>query len=150
MYWPIGAPRIYAASNSNAPKDCLVESDDDAESRETTEGSGSLVDGQSTSTATTGDDNIDFQAGLLTPTTPITPGIKPVELETQHQLSARSLREIGGSAGYSSAWNREPILCLRVSRTGHLVASITETSLTIWQTKVSLAEGRTLAVIDRE
>lgn len=143
MYWPIGAPRIYAASNSNAPNDRLVESDDDAESREPTDNSGSLVDGQSISTGTTGEDNTDLQAGILTPTTPVTPGIKPVELENQQQLSARSLREFGSNTGYRPGWNKESILCLRVSRTGHLVASITETSLTIWQTKVSLLVGST-------
>jgi hypothetical protein len=138
MYWPIGAPRIYAASSSKASKDRVLESDDDAESRETTEGSGSLLNAPS----------IDSEGGLegdgerrlseaTTPLTPVTPGIKPVEYDIQRRPSTRFIGQDGAfpALGPIQA-DKEPLLALRISRTGHLFAVITSTTLTIWQTKV--------------
>jgi hypothetical protein len=131
MYWPIGAPRIYAASNSKAAKERVYEFDDDAESRETTEGSGSLVDAPNAASEERADDEL--QMPVPVPLTPVTPGIKPVEHDSEHNLSARLP---GQDAFYSRSADTEPLLALRISRTGHLFAVITATSLTIWQTKV--------------
>jgi hypothetical protein len=130
MYWPIGAPRIYAASNSRSLGDRILEPDDDAESRETTDGSGSLVDTPSIATAGRAGDE---DEGVSTPLTPMTPGIKPVEHE--HRFVAGLT---GNETILSGAAEKEPLLALRISRTGHLFAVITSTSLTIWQTKVCM------------
>jgi RAB6A-GEF complex partner protein 1 len=111
----------------------VLEFDDDAESRETTEGSGSLVDAPSIGSEGRSEDDQETTSGLSTPVTPVIPGIKPVEHDSQHQLSARLL---GHDAALSGAAERQPLLALRISRTGHLFAVITSTSLTIWQTKV--------------
>ncbi|KAL3427792.1 RIC1 domain-containing protein [Phlyctema vagabunda] len=133
MYWPIGAPRIYAASNSKAPKHHVLETDDDAESRETTEGSGELLEAPSIKSGGSEEDN-DSISGLATPLTPRTPGIKPVEQnDTQRPLSARFLEDSTYFPGLVQ--EKEPLLALRISRQGHLFAVITSTSLTIWQTK---------------
>lgn len=132
MYWPIGAPRIYAASTSKAPRGRTFELDDDAESRETTEGSGSLLEAPSTG----GDiDNgeISVVSTPVTPLTPVTPGIKPVEHDTQRRMS---IRFNGPDNTFSASADNEPLLSLKMSRSGHLFAVITSTSLTIWQTKV--------------
>ncbi|KAH8783941.1 RIC1-domain-containing protein [Hyaloscypha finlandica] len=133
MYWPIGAPRIYAASNSRSSRDRVLDSDDDAESREVIDGGGSLVDVPSIGTAGREEDEHDGASGsctLLTPMIPMTPGIKPVEHDS---------RFITGSTGnetiLAGSAEKEPLLALRISRTGHLFAVITSTSLTIWQTK---------------
>ncbi|KAE9376941.1 RIC1-domain-containing protein [Stipitochalara longipes BDJ] len=133
MYWPVGAPRIYAASNSRSSRGRILESDDDAESRDTTDGSGSLVDAQSVGLAGRAEDEHEGLSELptpLTPMTPMTPGIKPVEHDN---------RFFAGSTGnetiLSGSADTEPLLALRISRTGHLFAVITSTSLTIWQTK---------------
>lgn len=131
MYWPIGAPRVYAASNRKPPRERLLESDDDAESRETTDGSGSLVDAPSNGSEL-GDEN-ETPSGMSTPVTPMTPGIHPLEHDTQRYLSSRS---IGQDSTISGPTGKEPLLSLKISRTGHLFAVITSTSLTIWQTKV--------------
>jgi RAB6A-GEF complex partner protein 1 len=138
MYWPIGAPRIYAASSSKASKDRVLESDDDAESRETTEGSGSLLNAPSIdSGGGSEDDGERHLSGATTPITPVTPGIKPVEHEHQRRLSARFIGQDGSGPGFGQVQaDKEPLLALRISRTGHLFAVITSTSLTIWQTKV--------------
>jgi RAB6A-GEF complex partner protein 1 len=138
MYWPIGAPRIYAANNSRSSRDHVLESDDDAESRETIDGSDSLVDAPTIGTAGRAEDEHDVASGsctLLTPMIPMNPGIKPVEHDS---------RFITGSTGnetiLAGSAEKEPLLALRISRTGHLFAVITSTSLTIWQTKVCRAE----------
>jgi hypothetical protein len=131
MYWPIGAPRIYAASNSRSQRDRIFESDDDAESRETTEGSGSLVEAPSFTTEERTEYEHDATSGVSTPVTPITPGIKPVEHDIRF-----STRLTGNETLVSGSAEKEPLLALRISRTGHLFAVITSTSLTIWQTKV--------------
>ena len=133
MYWPIGAPRIYAASSSSLSRNHVLELDDDAESRETTEGSGSLVDAPSIGPEDSNEDDQETASGLSTPVTPITPGIKPVEHDTQRQLSTRLLEQETATA---AAADRQPLLALRISRAGHLFAVITSISLTVWQTKV--------------
>ena len=136
MYWPLGAPRIYAASSSSkARRERVVEFEDDAESRETTEGSGSLVEAPSVKSDGNGDGEPEAHSGVATPATPITPGIRPVEHDAPPRLSARLLdNNLAGLPG--EQLEKEPLLALRLSRTGHLFAVITSTSLTIWQTKV--------------
>lgn len=138
MYWPISAPRVYAASSSGTPNERVFRFNEDVESREeTTEGSGSLVNAPSASSDAIQEED-DPRSGLLTPLTPMTPGIKPVDHDTQRRLSARNLSNLEEELedGVGSAQN-ENILGLRISRTGHLFAVITATSMTIWQTKVN-------------
>lgn len=131
MYWPIGAPRIYAASNSNAKaRSYEFEEEQDAESREAAEGSGSFLENRSVDG--TGDLEKEQLPVPHTPRTPITPGISPVEghdLESSHTTQ-------GHGNGFFRSVERDPLLALKISRTGHLFAVITSTSLTIWQTKV--------------
>ena len=150
MYWPIGAPRIYAASSSRAPRVRVLEPEDDAESRETTEGSGSLLNAPSVESEGRTDDDLEVPSGASTPVTPITPGIKPVEQhDTQRRLSARLLEDASSSSGFGSiSVDKEPLLALRTSRTGHLFAVITSTSLTIWQTKVRLGGALNIFITD--
>ena len=139
MYWPIGAPRIYAASSSKPRKDNVVQLEDDAESRETTEGSGSFVNAPSSNSDAVQEEE-DPLSGFLTPSgpsTPITPGIMPVERDAQRRLSARALGSLEDKLeDVLSQAEKEHILALKLSRTGHLFAVITSMSLTIWQTKV--------------
>ncbi|CAK7210735.1 WD40 repeat protein [Sporothrix curviconia] len=81
-----------------------------------------------------------------TPLTPTTPAIKPVE----HGFYAND----DGPAGYSYPVRHvsplvlpttEPVLALRMSRQNHLFATITATSMTIWQAKPTVI----LAVVVR-
>jgi hypothetical protein len=143
MYWPIGAPRIYAASSSRTPKARVIQFDDDAESRETTEGSGSLINAPSSTEEDREEDTDGYEAesGLRTPMTPMTPGVpKQVEEDAaQRPLSARALGRLDEKLeDIITKAEGEPILALRISRSGHLFAVITATSLTVWQTKASL------------
>lgn len=135
MYWPIGAPRIYAASSSAASEDRIIQTDDDVESREATEDSGSSINAPNDESEEKVDDNQELPPGLTTPITPITPGIKPVEHDTYLHSSNRS-SDGDASCFPSIRPENDPLLALRISRSGHLFAVITSSSLTIWQTKV--------------
>jgi hypothetical protein len=138
MYWPIGLPRIYAASSSRASDERVVETDDDALSIEIPENSSLLRVPSSVIEAGHGEaeDAQDAHPELLSPT-PITPGIKPLE----HEFDENTFKDPDHSTGNYferpiPQIHKEPILALRLSRTGFIFATITATSLTIWQTKV--------------
>jgi hypothetical protein len=76
-------------------------------------------------------------SGFLTPLTPITPGIKPVENDGQRRLSTRGLGSIKDKLeDFITQHEDENIISLKISRSGHIFAVITSTTLTIWQTKV--------------
>lgn len=139
MYWPIGAPRIYAACNGNASKDRIHQFDDEAEAQHTGDADSYINASYSTPNAGEDEDGL-LATGHLTPTTPHTPAIQPVEHHTQQRLSVQ--REISRHTSENDTAIRraekQPILSLRMSRTGQLFAVITETSMTIWQTKVDM------------
>jgi hypothetical protein len=137
MYWPIGAPRIYAATNSKASRK-VFQDDEDAESSEVTESSGFLQNVQNANLDAVRDDQ-----NLLTepqvPSTPITPSVTPVDQDAHKRFSTRNVS--GLSDGCDDAIKqaeKEHILAVRTSRTGHLFAVVTATSLTIWQTKARI------------
>jgi hypothetical protein len=65
--------------------------------------------------------------------TPATPAVKPVE--------RYDFFPDGGAAKDQTAEDRrvpvkDPVLALRIARTGQMLAVITATSITLWQTKV--------------
>jgi RAB6A-GEF complex partner protein 1 len=135
MYWPVGAPRIYAASNSSTSKGRIYHLNDDVESHEATRSS-SYINASNAASDSAQDDE-ELLSGHLTPTTPRTPAIQPVEHDAQRRLLARSLDHLeDGHHDTIREAERQPILGLKMSRTGHLFAVITATSMTIWQTKV--------------
>lgn len=139
MYWPIGAPRIYAACNSgNASKAQIYHSDDDAESRETTE-SGSFMNASSATSDAAQDDDGFVTAGQTL--SPQAPGVQSVEHDAQRRLSLRGESGSVSNGRQDDAIReaeRQPLLALKMSRSGNLFAVITATSMTIWQTKVSI------------
>jgi len=153
MYWPIGTPRIYATTTDSTANNLhLVISHDGlpGESRNT---SGNAPD--DTASLSTLETTIepDREAGRepgpelesdpetnhrdatvpITPglPTPATPGINSIEYENSGPYSTGSDRCFVPTG--------EPIVALKVSRTGHLFAAVTASTLTIWQTKVRVA-----------
>jgi hypothetical protein len=135
MYWPIGAPRIYAASNGRPSKERVLHFDDGAESPEAADGSGVLPDLPSSGLDVIHDGDGEA-SGLLAPTS-ISPRISPVEHDARQRLSTNVVEhredELEDAVGQAEKGH---ILSLKISRSGHLFAVITTTSLTIWQTKV--------------
>lgn len=135
MYWPIGAPRVYAACNNKASRDRQHQFDDDAESSHATEDA-SYINAPSANLEVPQDEEGMLSAGHLTPSTPRTPAIQPVEHHAQPENSTRSSSSLMASNAAVKEAQKQPILGLRMSRQGHLFAVITATSMTIWQTKV--------------
>ncbi|KAI0388809.1 RIC1-domain-containing protein [Xylariaceae sp. FL0594] len=161
MYWPIGTPRIYATTTSSNPNNLnpVVSHDglfgrdprspsanvpDDAASLSTLE---TAVDGDreggrepTTPALESGTHTSPRDAAApATPglPTPITPGIGSIE----H-------RDLGPSSPGSDPYHiptGEPIVALKTSRTGHLFAAVTASTLTIWQTKPTVV----LAIVVR-
>jgi hypothetical protein len=85
-----------------------------------------------------------------TPHTPLTPAIKSVEQdengddgEGQSSAAGEGIGlGLGLGLGISELPRKEPILALRIARSGLLFATITATNITVWQTKVHFPESR--------
>ena len=135
MYWPLGTPRIYAAGNGFAhvsrqvaPTDRLPLPDEAIE-----EGHGrpallspTLAAGHESSGAPP------TPITPVTPATPLTPAVKSVE----HDYHDEALPLHSPGPVPAGIPPREPILALKVARSGHLFVAVTSTTMTIWQTKV--------------
>ncbi|KAK4192642.1 RIC1-domain-containing protein [Podospora australis] len=141
MYWPVGTPRIYA-TNTTARQPELVSVSHDGISlptpglsagveQKTDPSSQLLSPGPSTFHDGSGASPTLAPVSPMTPVTPMTPGIKSVEYDYPDD------RTPGHSPGPSTSGIplHEPIVALRVARSGHIFATITPTSMTIWQTK---------------
>lgn len=136
MYWPVGTPRVYATSSSQTATFNLVVSHDGlqpppAPSEDTTD----KADKASLLTSDSASSYDIVPPTPITPITPQTPGINSVEHELLDSASDASTSN-GAAPVPASIPLKEPILALRVARTGHLFAVITATSMTIWQAKV--------------
>lgn len=129
MYWPVGTPRIYATSSNRASGSNLYVSHDGLPTPNPDAGADAPP---SPSRSPTKDDD---EAQLATPMTPATPAIEPVE-HAEH-VDEESKTSTSRAPEANSVPLKDPILALRVSRTGQMFAVITATSITLWQTKVS-------------
>ncbi|KAK4449412.1 RIC1-domain-containing protein [Podospora aff. communis PSN243] len=151
MYWPIGTPRIYAASSDRPPDlrhsvshDGLPPPNHPGHSGLTGEnapGNSSLL----SPTSPTVHDALGPPPTSITPATPatpLTPGIKSVEYSEQYE---GVLEHSSSGPGLSVLPPREPILALQAARSGHIFATITATSVNLWQTKPTVL----LAVVIR-
>lgn len=120
MYWPIGTPRIYATSSNRASGSRLYVSYDGVSSPD--EAEPEPVQEENGADATT------------PPATPATPAIQSVEFGDGPSEPASQDEE-------QTIPLKDPVLALRVSRSGNLFAVITATSITLWQTKVRCSEA---------
>ncbi|EJP63051.1 DUF1339 domain protein [Beauveria bassiana ARSEF 2860] len=123
MYWPIGTPRIFATSSNRASGSRLFVSYDGV--------SGPDEPAEPEPVQENG-------ADVTPPWTPATPAIKSVELGDEPPEPATQDEQ-------QTIPLRDPVLALRVSRSGNMFAVITATSITLWQTKPTVV----LAVVVR-
>ncbi|KAI0136289.1 RIC1-domain-containing protein [Xylariales sp. AK1849] len=150
MYWPVGIPRIYATTTQAPTRPKVVLSQDGIESTNRTAGdSGSILSLDSIASKPT-DSSSEPAQDLPTPITPgpftpRTPGINSVEQDYYHDATAQSSQEQLPGSRQVPIPSGEPIVALKVSRTGHMFAVITATTMTIWQTKPTVV----LAVVVR-
>lgn len=162
MYWPIGTPRIYAAitnsrasARSNPTSNVFVSHDgasirsntDDGDGDEDSVDATSRLLGKPDATTSRAHErperiapptlDVPITPGLKTPATPAVNAVDHDRFDDAEEESQQGLSGLGITTGdTASVPSGEPILDLAVSRTGHLFAVITSTTLTIWQTKV--------------
>ncbi|KAI1503219.1 RIC1-domain-containing protein [Biscogniauxia marginata] len=145
MYWPIGTPRVYATTTTQAPaKPALVLSHDGlapgaaADSVSLSSLESTAPRDPETREPTSSDLSLPITPGLKTP---LTPAINSVEHDVYHDGNGQgSQQPLAGSERVSIPAG-EPIVALKVSRTGHLFAVITASSMTIWQTKPTVIQA---------
>ena len=126
MYWPIGTPRIFATKTAQAPPPTAIQTSHDGVEPEPR---GALS----------------RSSTLENPSTLVTPGIRSVEDEGDEFVQQPANPHNIPSLVPSSVPSQEPLLAFRIARSGHLYATITATSITIWQTKPTVI----LAVVVR-
>ncbi|OHE90979.1 hypothetical protein CORC01_13723 [Colletotrichum orchidophilum] len=138
MYWPIGTPRIFATSSRSGPAFNLVVSHDGLpnpfDNRPTDKASGTPP--LNAQPQPSPHDAIE----LATPMTPVTPAIQSVDNQDHDPETSRPSPRLNVNIPL-----KDPVLALRISRPGHLFATITSTSMTIWQAKPTVI----LAVVVR-
>ncbi|KAL2019248.1 hypothetical protein VTK56DRAFT_9975 [Thermocarpiscus australiensis] len=144
MYWPLGTPRIYATSSTRQPGSRHSVSQDGlhttARRPEQRPDKDSLLVPDSVAIQNASG-STPAPPTPVTPITPRTPGIKSVEYGYPDDGSPE--QSLGPST--PNVPLHEPIVALRVARSGHLFAVITATSMTVWQTKPTVV----LAVVVR-
>lgn len=128
MYWPVGTPKSYATSN-NIPSTSIYLSHDDSPDplAATNPGAANLASPRS-------HDYDREEPSPNTPITPVTPAVRSVE---DDELDSAA-RPAGPDNGIPDPATRlkEPILALKISRTGHIFVVATATTIAVWQTKV--------------
>lgn len=124
-YWPISAPSVYAASKQKPPEECLVISDDGA--RHLGSSSGQDVDREGflheKSRISSTEDAADYtfkHEQRQTGEEEVAPTTEEVKLPDERT----SEEDISGE-----------IIGIRVTRSGNMFATITRSTLTIWQIK---------------
>src|SRR5690242_12978879 len=139
MYWPVGTPRIYVTATTAATAraepaastahDGLDEPSHDASTPIDRERNTSI-----SSTTTTQEANVPEPPTPITPglRTPFTPGIKSVEHDGYIGYGADGSQQDLAAYGHGLAHPSEPLLALKVSRSGTLFAVITATSIAVW------------------
>ncbi|KAI1121586.1 DUF1339 domain protein [Nemania abortiva] len=139
MYWPIGTPRIYATTTARPPSrnNSLVVSHDGLPTG--TFADAASQSGSESTIAKGGELNLDDPATYpLTPgppLTPATPFIRSIEHDVSRSGTSKAGIQYLGTSDPAIVPTGEPIVSLKVSRTGHLFAVVTASTLTIWQTK---------------
>ncbi|ETS87709.1 hypothetical protein PFICI_01537 [Pestalotiopsis fici W106-1] len=148
MYWPVATPRIYATTSQASSRPKVVLSHDGTEPSNSAAGdNASLLSQDSALYKPAEDSSSEATPALLTPTTPglfspRTPGVNAVDHEFPLHANAQSSQE---NLERPTLPSGEPIISLKVSRNGHMFATVTASSMTVWQTKPTVA----LAVVVR-
>ncbi|KAI1733555.1 DUF1339 domain protein [Xylaria scruposa] len=142
MYWPIGTPRIYATTTAHQPSrspDPVISHDGLSTGPAAGADTASLSSFGSTPARERerelNPDDLDAAPLTPAPRTPATPYIRSVEHDTAKFGSAKIGINYFGASDPAVVPTHEPVVALKVSRTGHLFAVVTASTLTIWQTK---------------
>jgi hypothetical protein len=129
MYWPIGAPRVYAASKHELNTAISTDGADVEPGKQDAVAStnGTATRGRDGEQERESDEEIDGKAQ----TEPDCDESDEQVLQNNGLLRRGSDSDPGGE-----------IVGLKLSRNGHMFATITQSTLTIWQTKVCISPFR--------
>jgi len=132
MYWLYGSPSTFAAANRQVPPRSTITSNDDAPTPVHELRSNPISNGESSITET----ETEEQVGDIN-------GKGAIEEEDNEKLNERerSASYISRLYNGTTAALEEEIVGLCVSRTGHVFVTITASTVTIWQTKPTVAVG---------
>ena len=131
MYWPTGTPKTYALSTS-IPSTSIYHFDDNSPVPLVA----SIRESSTIHVSDTGPGSQRLPADDAEPKTPMTPAVLSVEHDKPDGTSPRSPPHLHDGVGDPATRMKEPILALKVSRTGHMFVVATATTITVWQTKV--------------
>jgi hypothetical protein len=136
MYWPLGTPKVYA-TNINVTSTSIQHTHDSARnSLDISAGEpAAFHDVADSSSPGLHADNPD-DLPPKTPITPVTPAIRSVDDDELGEVLPRW--PAGLADGAIAAKLNEAVLSLKVSRNGHMFVVATATTMTVWQTKVSV------------
>lgn len=131
MYWPIGTPKTYASSTSVSSTH-IYHFDDSSPAP-------LVASIRESPTIHVGDTDSSLQrlpADNAEPKTPMSPAVLSAEHDERDGTSPRFPPDLHDGVGDPATRMKEPILALKVSRTGHMFVVATATTMTVWQTKV--------------
>jgi hypothetical protein len=146
MYWPIGAPRIYAASKQELATNKTSTSHDGLEDNSQTPNVRDSTNGTAIHNLD-GDDEDDEDEEEVEEAESVNDekpngniqSASASEASDGENLPAVDALESNGTS--PQALDEDPggvIVGLKVTRSGHMFATITQATLTVWQTKVGI------------
>lgn len=135
MYWPIGTPRVHATSSSRASDASIFVSYDGLQSHSGSSLASPQPEASARPVTAPQHDESDDAQPPPTPMTPKTPAVKPVE---RYEFFPDGAAAKSQTTDDGKVPVKDPVLALRIARTGQMFAVITATSITLWQTKVYL------------
>ena len=142
MYWPIGAPRVYAAKVPQPSISLEYDSEDAAEfSRHNRLSISSVPDDPEHPESTKGSIDDEDEGRKI--------GEQEVEDEESLPETPSAQSGRGPTRSTSNEESRTHIVALRVARSGMLFATVTRAELTIWQMKVGQMKNRKEGAIGR-
>ena len=131
-YWPISAPSVYAASKQKLPEACIAPSDDGVRrpGQLQTHPGASYGDAQDEDPEST-----ESSADPVTEDEDEDAGQRQRRTDDDEKKSTET-KDVPKEASSEEDISGE-IIGIRVTRSGHMFATITHSTLTIWQTKVA-------------
>ena len=134
MYWPVGGPRVYSASRQTLRESQFTTSEDALDSDEednSLKGNDNGEEVGSSGGQEPAEESEEGQEEVTRISNSKNDGV------AEEQGPERGPAEKAQSPDSDDELS-ENIIGLRLSRSGHLFASITQSTMTIWQTKVRL------------
>ena len=148
MYWPLGTPTVYAASSQSTQQGAIQTSDGvspgDTTSAVHKNALTSSADRQHSEDASDPAITTDEESEYEDDSTPrdrlLTQSAEKDASLRSHSVKVRPRRDT------HSVDVVDEIIAVRVARAGHIIVTLTKTSLSVWQTRVGQNQSLTVSV----